>query len=418
MQRQVPYDQQLLPHLFRTEYTKLIAVLTRLFGLKNIESAEDIASDTFLAAAELWGHKGIPANPTAWLYTVAKNKTLDFLKRDDLFHKKVKKSLLNKTAITENSDIDFSPKHIQDSVLAMMFAVCNPVIPAESQVSLALQILCGFSIEEIANAFLTNKETVKKRLLRAREKLRNESANLDTPGPNEINKRLDNVMTTIYLLFNEGYFSKTGNSIIKKDVCSEAIRLALLLTGAGTTNTPSVNALLALMFFQSSRLDARMNEQGEAVLFEDQDRSLWDQQLIEQGNYYLNLSAQGNKLTRYHLEAGIAYWHTISGNPIEKWNAILQCYNQLLLIEYSPVAALNRAYAYSKVFGNKAAIMEAEKLQMTGNYFYHSLLGEFYTSVEKEEAVGHLQKAKTLTGSVTDRQVLQKRIEKIVSGNH
>jgi RNA polymerase sigma-70 factor (ECF subfamily) len=225
-------------------------------------------------------------------------------------------------------------------------------------------------------------------------------------------------MTTIYLLFNEGYFSKSGNSIIKKDVCSEAIRLALLLTGFGATNTPSVNALLALMFFQSSRLDARINEQGEAVLYEDQDRSLWDQQLIEQGNYYLNLSAQGDKLTRYHLEAGIAYWHTTSSNSKEKWNAILQCYNQLLLIEYSPVAALNRAYAYSKVFGNEAAIIEAEKLQMSGNYFYHSLLGEFYTPIEKEKAIDHLQKAKTLTGSVTDRQVLQKRIEKIINSHH
>jgi RNA polymerase sigma-70 factor (ECF subfamily) len=407
------YNQELLPHLFRTEYTKLVAVLSRLFGLTHIETAEDIASDTFLAAAELWGHMGVPANPTAWLYKVAKNKTIDYLKRDNHFQFRIKKTLQNNAENNELPAVDFSTKHIQDSVLAMMFAVCNPVIPAEAQVSLALQILCGFSIEEIAYAFLTNKETVKKRLLRAREKLRNEPVQLTTPTPKEIIERIDNVLTTIYLLFNEGYFSKTSNSIIKKDVCSEAMRLALFLTADNNTSKPAVHALLSLMCFQSSRFDARVNDKGEAVLFEDQNRKLWNQQLIDQGNYYLNLSASGNTLTKYHLEAGIAYWHTTDNNTLEKWNAILQCYNQLLIIEYSPMAALNRAYAYAKVFGYDMAIIEAEKLKLEGNYFYHSLLGELYNTTDTNKAIAHFEKAIALTASAVDKNTLKKRVEAI-----
>lgn len=413
MQQKGSYDQQLIPHLFRTEYAKLTAVLCRLFGLQHMEIAEDIASDTFLSATEIWSIKGVPANPAAWLYTVAKNKTKDYLKRNSHFEHQVKKVIAGSQGTVE-IDIDFSPQYIFDSQLEMMFAVCNPVIAAEAQVSLALQVLCGFSILEIANAFLSNKETIKKRLLRAREKLRQHHPLINLLNAAIIKERLDTVTTTLYLLFNEGYFSQTSSSIIKKDVCSEAVRLTYLLTQNEHSNTPAVNALLALMCFQSSRLEARTGSNGEAILFEEQNRKHWDRSLIEQGNYFLSRSATGNTVTRYHLEAGIAYWHTTAIDDARKWNAILQSYNHLLLIEYSPMAALNRAFAFYKVYGKEAAITEAEKLQMDSNFFYHSLLGELYTTIDTNKALMHLQAAVNLTGSATDKQVLQKRMAALV----
>jgi RNA polymerase sigma factor (sigma-70 family) len=205
-------NHSLLPHLFRLEYTKMTAVLCRLFGLKHIEIAEDIASETFLKAMEIWGLKGLPENPTAWLYTVAKNKAKDYLKRNSIFEQQVKAAIRPEESQNDLPLIDFTTQNIGDSQLEMIFAVCDPVNSVEAQVSLALQILCGFSVEEIAYAFLSKKETVKKRLLRARENLRTENFKLRVLPNSEIKSRLDTVLTTLYLLFNEGYFSKSGPS--------------------------------------------------------------------------------------------------------------------------------------------------------------------------------------------------------------
>src|SRR5664279_5400183 len=207
-------NHNLLPHLFREEYTKMTAVLCRLFGLKHIEIAEDIASETFLKATELWSMKGLPENPTAWLYTVAKNKTKDYLKRNTLFEKEIMPTIKPQEMQSDEPFIDFTKQNISDSQLAMIFAVCNPINSDEAQISLALQILCGFSVEEIANAFLSNKETIKKRLLRARENLRKENFKLQSLSTSEIQARIDNVLITLYLLFNEGYFSKSNNNLI------------------------------------------------------------------------------------------------------------------------------------------------------------------------------------------------------------
>lgn len=373
MNGEVTSHRELLPHLFRLEYSKMTAVLCRHFGLKHIETAEDIASETFLKATELWGVNGIPENPTPWLYTVAKNKTKDYLKRLTIFETQIK-SVIKADDFQDEQDFDFSQQTIADSQLAMIFAVCNPTNSKEAQICLALQILCGFSLDEIANAFLTKTETIKKRLLRSRANLRNDNFQIKTLQETSIQARLDTVLTTLYLLFNEGYFSKSNNHFIRKDLCSEAVRLALILTQNPLTNTTQANALLALMCFQSSRLDARINDLGEAVLFEQQNKKLWDKELIEKGNYYLVNACSGNEISKYHLEAGIAYWHTTPTDE-NKWQHILQLYNQLILIEYSPITALNRTFAFAKVYGNESAIQEAEKLNLNENNYYHSLLG-------------------------------------------
>lgn len=264
-------DQELIPHLFRTEFRKIVSVLSKLFGLGHIEIAEDIASDTFLLAAETWGKKGLPENPTAWLYTVAKNKTKDHLRRNELFSQKISAELKHNALEIDAIDIDLSSKNIMDSQLQMLFAICNPVIPQEAQIGLALRILCGLGIEEIAQAFLTNKETTNKRLFRAKEKLRDEKVKMEFPAKPELFKRLETVLTTLYLLFNERYYSATQNETLQKELCSEAMRLTLLLTRNETTNKPLVSALLALMCFHSSRFEARQHASGDIILYEQQD---------------------------------------------------------------------------------------------------------------------------------------------------
>ncbi|WP_291153356.1 RNA polymerase sigma factor [Flavobacterium sp. UBA7680] len=406
-------ESQLLPNLFRTEYRKIVSVLCYLFGIENIEIAEDITSDTFLAATELWSVKGIPENPTAWLYTVAKNKTKNYLKRDTLFEQKIAVEVKHNANKAEEIEIDLSNKNIFDSQLAMIFTVCDPINSAEAQIALALNLLCGFGIQEIADGFLTNKEVIYKRINRAKEKLKEANVKIEQPSNTEISNRLENVLTTLYLLFSEGYYSTSQNTILRKDVCAEAMRLTFLLIENSATNLPPVNALLSLMCFHSSRFDARTNSDGETILYQNQDETLWNQELIEKGTYFLGKASTGNTLTKYHLEAGIAYWHTQKEDSDQKWENILQLYNQLLILEYSPIAALNRTFALAKTNGKQTAIVEAEKLQLTDNHFYYSLLGNLYTDIDNKKAMEHFKKALQLANSVSDKNIIKQNIGKL-----
>jgi RNA polymerase sigma factor (sigma-70 family) len=406
-------QSQLLPNLFRTEYRKIVSVLCFLFGIENIEIAEDITSDTFLAATETWSIKGIPENPTAWLYTVAKNKTKNYLKRNALFEQKLSVEIKHTANKSEEIDIDLSNKNINDSQLAMIFTVCNPVNSGEAQIALALNLLCGFGIQEISDAFLTNKEVIYKRINRAKEKLKEANIKIEQPTISEINNRLETVLTTLYLLFSEGYYSTSQNTILRKDLCAEAMRLTFLLIENPTTNLPAVNALLSLMCFHSSRFDARTNENGETILYQDQDESLWNQELIEKGQFYLVQASTGNKLSKYHLEASIAYWHTQKEDTPEKWQNILQLYNHLLILEYSPIAALNRTFALAKTNGKHEAIIEAEKLNLSENPFYYSLLGNLYTDIDNTKAIQNFEKALKITNSPADKATILKNISLI-----
>jgi len=405
-------QNELIPHLFRTEYSKIVAVLCNSFDLTHLEIAEDIASETFLKATEVWGIKGAPENPAAWLYTVAKNKVKDYFKHNAVFEKRVKLAIKSENTEAEHQ-FEFSNQNIADSQLAMIFAVCNPNNSPEAQVCLALQILCGFSVEEIANAFLTKYETIKKRLQRARTNLRTCNFQIKILGEIEIRLRLDAVLKTLYLLFNEGYFSKTNDQLIRKDLCSEAVRLTFILTKNQFTDTAETRALLALMCFQSSRLNARTSASGEAILFEEQDKSLWDVELIEKGNYYLVTACDGNMLSKYHLEAAIAYWHTTPTDK-NKWQHILKLYDQLIQFEYSPVIALNRAFAFAKVYGRENAISEVEKLNGISKNYYHSMLGYLYAETDIDEAVKHYNLAIMLTKSGAEKQTLKKEIKRLI----
>ena len=248
-------------------------------------------------------------------------------------------------------------------------------------------------------------------MFRAKEKLREGKIKMEFPEKQEIEKRLEAVVTTLYLLFNEGYYSASQNITIKKDLCIEAMRLTLLLVNNPLTNKPFVNAVLSLMCYHSSRFEARIKVNGEIVLYEEQDTNLWDNELIQRGDYYLNKAATGNELSKYHLEAAIAYWHTQKGDDKVKWNNILQLYNKLLQVEYSPMAALNRTYALAKANSTAEAIMEAEKLNLSDNHLYFSLLGQLYTQVDKEKALTNFQLALTKVKTDSDRQIIQTKID-------
>lgn len=409
-------QQELIPHLFRSEFRKITVVLCKLFGIEHLETAEDLASDTFLSAMETWTYKGVPPNPTAWLYHVAKNKARNHLQRDKLLRDKIIPQQLISPDAADLDFIDLSDENISDSQLQMLFAVCHPSVSRESQVALALRILCGFGIDEIANAFLTTRDTINKRLQRAKSILRREKISISMPAEKEINSRLETVLATLYLLFNEGFYSENHDKVLREDLCQEAMRLTRILLGNQPAGLPSVSALYSLMCFQSSRFAARKSSAGKLILYEDQDESLWNRDLIHTGVYYLHQASTGYKLTKYHLEAAIAYWHTQKADTTEKWENILQLFDTLLQVEYSPVAALNRIYALSKLRGPQVAIEALSAIRSNRNQYYYSLLGELYRTVNRELAARHFQQALSLAGSAADRQILQEKIRAIAEG--
>lgn len=307
----------------------------------------------------------------------------------------------------------FSDKNISDSQLQMLFAVCHPSVSAEAQICLALRILCGLGLNEIADAFLSNKETIHKRLQRAKEKLYAENIKIEIPDNKEINERLNTVIKTIYLLFSEGYYSESNNSIVRKDLCIEALNLAYLLLDNPLTNNHATNALMSLMCFHTSRLEARQSENGNIVLYDDQDRTLWDTEFIEKGFHYLQQASKWGITSTYYVEASIAYWHTVDNSNPDKWTSILKLYDVLLSANNSPIVALNRIWAFSKVYGNLSAIEEAEKLDLKTNHFYFILLAELYKNTDTNKTSEYLARALHLCKTDTEKEMIQKQISKL-----
>lgn len=402
-------DLDLLPHLFRTEYSKIVSVLCKRYGFYQIEIAEDIASETFLTASQTWGFNGIPENPVAWLYAVARNKAKNLIHRESIFQNKILPVYQREIIIFE-PELDLSEENIRDSQLRMIFAISHPSIPLESQIGLSLRILCGFGIEEIARAFFTNKETINKRLFRAKEKLREKNVSLEFPNSLELEERFSSVLRTIYLLFNEGYHSQTQDRILRKDFCLEAIRLCSILLENKDTNTSEVNALLSLLCFHISRFEARLDGEGEIVLYGDQDRTLWNLDFIKKGEYFFFQSSKEPRFSKYHLEAAIAYWHTRSEKTEKIWETISQLYTGLLELEPSPQLLLNRAYALFKAKGRDAALKELEGLDLKTNPYYFFLLGELHSKLEPEKAEIYYNKALDFAKTELDKSAILRRM--------
>lgn len=408
--------QNTVDHLFRYEAGKMVAVLTRLFGLQNLELAEDIVQDTLLAALETWKYGNMPPNPQAWLYKVAKNKTIDALrsrKRHEKIHSDLGKLLESEYTLTATVNSVFNAPEIEDNQLRMMFACCHSALAEEAQLPLILKTLCGLSVKEIAKAFLTNEENIAKRIYRAKEKIKTENIALEYPAANEINNRLETVLKAIYLLFTEGYSSTKADELIRQELCEEAMRLTLLLLNHPATNLPQVNALMALMCFQASRFDSRTDDNGDIVLLKDQDRQKWNRFLIEQGNYYMNRSATGT-LHNYHIEATIAFTYLHPATYAQTdWQKLVELFNMLQQLKPGPAVLLNRAIIIAELHGPDAAIKELLQIPgMENNCHYQSTLGEMYLrKADKPNAQAHLKKALSLTTSSAERRLLEGKMQ-------
>ena len=398
-----------LTKIFKAEYSNLVAVLCHYHGV-DIQQSEDLVSDTFMQAMRVWSHKGVPDNPKAWLRKVATNKLRDLYRRKKIYDDKVRPRYL------EDQESEEAPllneALIRDSQLRMIFAVCHTELKMESSICLALRLLCGFNVDEIAAALLATKASVNKKLHRAKQKLRPHKEDWDQLSEEDCRQRLDPVLRIIYLIFNEGYYSSSADVEVREEICWEALRLALLVARQDFLPQSRTHALIALMSFHASRLSSRTTVDGRLILYADQDRTQWDSTLITKGNQYLTAASTGDVISKYHLEAAIAYWHTTEASS--KWAPILQLYNKLLMVEYNPIIALNRTYALAQVKGAEAALTEAFKLDQTHNHLYHSLIAELYIMVsKKEEALAHLKKAMTLTNREGEKNLITSKMEKL-----
>lgn len=400
-------DDQQLSDIFKSEYSNLIAVLSNYYGLKDLQLAEDIVSETFLKAMKTWSHKGIPEYPKAWLRKVAQNLLNEHFRRKKTYDEKISPELVAEKDAFEA--IEITEKIIEDSQLHMIFVLCDPELNKEAQLCLALRILCGFSIDEIAKALLSNKETINKKLYRAKKSLKERNRIEVNLTPAEYVTRLDNALRVIYLLFNEGYYSSVNEVNIRHEICWEAMRLSIFLSNQPVFPKQNIHALIALMCFHASRLDARTSGENGDLLYNEQDQNKWDQQLIAKGEKYLRLSSSGDVLSKYHLEAAIAYWHTTEEEG--KWSNILQLYNKLLTIEYSPVIAMNRTYALAKANSVIEAIEEARKLDLKENHHYFCLLAELYRlNRDSAKEQDYLLQALTFANKENERIQIKRKL--------
>ncbi|MEO8590579.1 MAG: sigma-70 family RNA polymerase sigma factor [Flavobacteriales bacterium] len=407
---------ELADHLFRREAGKMVASLTRFFGSKHLELAEDVVQDTLLKAMQEWPFKGIPDNPEAWLHRVARNGVIDKLRRDarglDLLRENAVLLRSEWTlAATVHSELNASA--ISDDQLRMFFACCHPSLAPEQQVALALKTLCGFGVPEIARAFVTSEETINKRLYRAREAFR-ALGQLEIPQGAELNDRLGSVLSTIYLLFNEGYNATRHENLIREDVIEEALRLCQLLLDHPTTQRPEVHALLALMIFHAARSEARIDTDGAIVLLQDQDRSQWDRALIALGNEHLSRASAGELFTTYHLEAIIASLHA---NAITyastDWRSITRMYDELFRMKPSPIVALNRAIAVAEVDGPLRGLDELDRITgLEQQHLFHAVRGDLLQRAGRNrEARAAFEHALRLTSSPMEHELLTRKLQ-------
>lgn len=407
---------ELTEHFFRNEYGKIVAVIARYLGNENVQTAEDVVQEALLKATEHWEINGVPENPKAWLYTTAKNLTLNLLKRKQ-YHRDYMVQAKSEGPL--EAEMIFSEELIEDSQLRMMFSCCHPSISENLQVALILKILSGFSIAEIASAFFSNEETINKRLVRGRKQLR--QVNIDLREKKVLDERLNTVLKTIYLLFNEGYFPASKNLVVRFDLCLEAIRLTKLLTRSkDITQKTDAYALLALMFFNTSRFKSRQSDTGDIIDLRQQNRSQWDQKLIQAGTHYLNQILQSKNTTKYGLLATISAHHCIADSyENTNWEQILSLYDQLLIIEDSPIVRLNRIVALAEVNGINSALEKLEQLgnhsDIGGYYLYYFTMAELYKNNRQwQNANIAYKKALQVTKNERDRELLEKKLQSLV----
>ena len=406
--------------LFRHEAGKMVALLTKIFGTENLELSEDVVQDTFINAMQVWTLKGIPANPSAWLFKVAKNKAIDVLRRNK-FSKQIDfndpERILLKSEYTLATVMEklWRDDEIHDDLLRMMFACCHPEISEENQITLMLKTLCGFSTSEIAKAFLIPEDTVSKRLYRTRNFFREKMIKPEYPIAHQLKSKTEAVLKTIYLIFNEGYNATHTSELIRKDLLEQAMYLCSILATNKNTQSPEVFAAMALMCFHSARINGRIDYHGEIVLLAQQDRTKWNRELIAQGNDFLNKAAFGEKISSYHAEAAIAYEHCIAETFEQtNWGNILSYYNLLADIYPNSVVTLHRLTVIYKVYGVETTLKEIEnssyKTEWEKNYLFYALLGDIYADLAPKKSKEYYEIAGKMTKSIAEKKLLVKKI--------
>ena len=374
---------EVVDHLFRYQAGQVVASLTRIFGAEHLDLVEDVVQDTLIKALRVWPFRGIPDNPAGWIMRTAKNGALDVLRREKSLRDKQEEIArlpeYSPTRVEEHGD--WNEQELGDDQLGMMFMCCHPALSRPARVALTLKTLGGFGVPEIARAFLVEETTIAQRLVRAKRTLREMKVQFEMPESEQLPARLDSVLEVLYLLFNEGYSAHQGEDLIRQDLCEEAVRLTYILAKHPAGDTPKVHALLALMLLQASRLPARTDDDGEILLLQEQDRSLWDRSLIKMGLVELSRSAEGDRISEYHLQAGIACYHACAASYEETdWPGILVQYDDLMEVAPSPVVALNRAVVLAKVYGPKVGLRELERVYsmpgMEHYYLFHATRAE------------------------------------------
>jgi RNA polymerase sigma factor (sigma-70 family) len=408
---------QVVEHLFRHEAGKMVATLTGIFGLEHLTLAEDVVQEALARALQTWPFYGLPKNPAAWLMQTARNRALDAVRRERNFREKEPEIIRLMDGQAGAPDAaTLAGEEIADDRLRLMFVCCHPLISQEDQVVLALKTLCGFGIPEIASAFLTTDAAIAKRLTRARQKIHEAKIPFEIPAGPELAPRLDGVLPSLYLLFNEGYKASAGDKLVREDICEEAIRLAELLAGHPAGNQPKAHALLALMLLNAARTPARVDDEGNLLRLREQDRTKWNQGMIARGMFHLAQSAAGGEISEYHLQAGIAACHCAAPDYASTdWRQILSLYDRLLEFDASPVVALNRAVALAEVAGPQAgldAVNAIPNLKSLGSYYLlHAVLGDFELQLNRlPVAAVHFQKALELADMKSERVFLSKRL--------
>ena len=413
----------LVDHLFRHESGRMVSAMTRIFGVHNLALAEDVVQEAFMKAIQEWRLNPIPPNPSAWLTVTARNKAIDAVRRNRHqveFSEDI--SPLLKSEYTAASTVTemFLDDEVADSQLRMIFTCCHPALPPDMQVPLTLRTISGFGIQEIAAALLSNKETINKRLYRARQFIREKNIRFEIPAGEELSQRRDMVYTVIYLLFNEGYKSGKSDEVIRRDLCAEAMRLCLLLSEHRVGDRPKTFALLSLMCYHASRFDSRTDSNNDIVLLQDQDRSAWDVDLIRRGEYYLNRASEGDEISEYHIEAAISAQYCMAARFEDTdWKAIAGLYDALLTLKRSPMVKLNRAVVLGRIHGPEAAIDEIHRIEgwqslASRHYLYNAVLGQLYLEANDFDNARHfITVAGELTTSEAEKKLMHKKLSSL-----
>ena len=411
----------LIEHLFRQQAGRIAARLTRLLGPSYVALAEESMQDALVRALQTWPYEGIPQNPAGWLFTVAHRIAIDAVRRDRTFGAKtdaivadLTESLSAAHRMPDSADLD---ARLQDDELRMIFMCCHPALSREASVALSLKIVGGFSVHEIARAFLADEAAVAQRLVRAKRQIRDAQLTLDLPPQRELATRVDAVLDVLYFMFNEGYASTSGEDLIRRELCTEALRLGSLVARS-PLSAPRVHALVALMALQAARLPARLDDAGDLVLLHDQDRSRWDERLMAVGFHHFERSIAGEAVSEYHVQAAIAATHARARDPdAVDWPLILSLYDQLLALNPSPIVALNRAVAVAKVHGPAAALAAIAPLERDRTLrSYHHLLavrGQLLLDLDRRpEAAEAFRSALACPCSEPERRLLTARLRR------